>query len=251
MDPDNPTPAASSTAAPPDPLPAQAQVVAQPIFHRHQKDLIILSTLPDNTSLTWRPSWFPPHTPENPPSKTGTWTLHNPPHVVTEALPSGEADAVIMTRRMRKEGDRPPVFIKTQAEWERYCQVNRVPTWLFMDKSLLLLNLGLERDENGDVCAPPTWPLYPEPLHYSSYVLSEKSLKNLPRQFHHLAKNYGRNGKRVVVYPDGALIVRDARWVEKHGVPMLPVGKHWSYIPWTREQEGLDPPTLDLVRRSI
>jgi hypothetical protein len=74
---------------------------------RLQQDLLLLTSFNDNTSLHWRPAWFP--------RQTGLlWTLHNPPNVVTERLPSnGQHGMQVFTRRMRRPEDPAPLFMKT------------------------------------------------------------------------------------------------------------------------------------------
>ncbi|KAF2440453.1 hypothetical protein P171DRAFT_100979 [Karstenula rhodostoma CBS 690.94] len=80
----------------------QAAVEASPQLKRLQQDLLILTSFADNSSLSWRPSWF-----SAPVFSSVYWTLHNPPDVVTEELPrAGISGRQVMTRRMREEGDR-------------------------------------------------------------------------------------------------------------------------------------------------
>ncbi|KAJ4293244.1 hypothetical protein N0V90_008526 [Kalmusia sp. IMI 367209] len=94
-------------------------VDVDPRLKRLQQDLLILTSLPDNSSLAWRPSWF-----TVPTFALNLWTLHNPPHVITEELPkNGALGRQVMTRRMRRKGDREPMWIKTQMQWEKYCDM--------------------------------------------------------------------------------------------------------------------------------
>ncbi|CAI6335896.1 unnamed protein product [Periconia digitata] len=222
------------------PDPAQSLLIAESQSRRIQKDLIILCSFPDNTTLTWRPTWFPPLPPNN---TTGLWTLHNPPQVVTDALPrvTGQVYS-LMTRRMRKNGDRAAAYIQNESDWQRYCEVNGVPTSFLNEQMIAFMRLGLEKDGNDAPKAPPAWPRYPEPQLYR-YILPGSSIKNLPRKFRCVDPEYPPDGERIVVYPDGALEVCWAKDVEK-GVPMLPIGKHWSYVPWTAQQEESSQPRV-------
>lgn len=97
------------------------------------------------------------------------------------------------------------------------------------------------RDGDGNVVAPPVWPLYPEPLTHA-YIVPAARIRTLPRKFWSVGAVYVTPGERVVVYPSGELRVQQVG--ELKGVPMLPVGKHWCYIPWTQEQEDSCRPRL-------
>lgn len=118
---------------------------------RLQQDLLLLTSFNDNTSLHFRPAWFPP----NPnPGPNGTWTLHNPPNVVTERLPSNQAQhgMQVFTRRVRREGDPAPLFVKDWRVWERYCEVYGVPRDFLCEGQVGIMREGLGRDEGGSIC---------------------------------------------------------------------------------------------------
>ncbi|KAL1611905.1 hypothetical protein SLS60_000127 [Paraconiothyrium brasiliense] len=133
----------------------QAAVEASPQLKRLQQDLLVLTSFPDNSSLHWRPSWF-----SSPTYSSAVWTLHNPPHVVTEEMPKEDSVYVkqmlwragVMTRRMRKEGDAEPRWMKTKEGWEKYCDMYGVPYDFLSEDQVRLLRLGLPRREDGEVC---------------------------------------------------------------------------------------------------
>jgi len=125
----------------------QAIVDADPQLKRFQRDLIILTSFNDNSTLHWRPSWF-----AQDPHAKHFWTLHNPPNVVTEMLPHPHLGRVVYTRRMRREGDRPPAYIKTWEQWERYCDLRGVSRDFLCKAQIELVRLGLGRDGKGEVC---------------------------------------------------------------------------------------------------
>ncbi|KAF1958559.1 hypothetical protein CC80DRAFT_441047, partial [Byssothecium circinans] len=162
---------------------------ADPQLKRLQQDLLILTSMNDNSTLSWRPTWF-----SAPALDSAFWTLQNPPDVVTEPLPLGPAPLgsqivvrqQVMTRRMRQDGDRAPAYITTVEKWERYCAVYGVPWDFLCEDQVRLMRLGLARDASGSVCAPPTWPLHPEPQHPSQgeYILAGETHSSLPLKFH-------------------------------------------------------------------
>jgi hypothetical protein len=126
----------------------QAAVEASSQLKRLQQDLLVLTSFADNSSLTWRPSWFLPPT-----YPSVHWTLHNPPDVVTEELPRDRSNGrQIMTRRMRQEGDREPLWMTTQLQWESYCDMYGVPYDFLCEDMIRLLRLGLPRHSNGQLC---------------------------------------------------------------------------------------------------
>jgi hypothetical protein len=61
----------------------QGFVENDPKLKRFQQDLLVLTDLNDNSTLHWRPAWFVQES-----FSKKFWTLHNPPNVVTEKLPS-------------------------------------------------------------------------------------------------------------------------------------------------------------------
>jgi hypothetical protein len=142
--------------APPGPSPTfniptdltQPLVEANSELKRLQQDLLILTSFNDNSSLYWRPSWF------NAPSLSADlWTLHNPPHVVSEQLPRRPQGRQIMTRRLRRFRDAEPAYIKTQKDWNRHCNLYGVPHDFLCEDQVRLLRLGLPRtvDEWGSM----------------------------------------------------------------------------------------------------
>lgn len=146
----SPTPTPTPSTHHP-PRSAQTALTAATAPARLQQDLLLLTSFNDNTSLHWRPAWFPP----NPnPGPNGTWTLHNPPNVVTERLPTNQAQhgTQVYTRRMRREGDPGPIFIKDWAAWERYCEVYGVPKDFLCEGQVGIMREGLGRDEGGSIC---------------------------------------------------------------------------------------------------
>jgi hypothetical protein len=118
----------------------QPMVEANPELKRLQQDLLILTSFNDNISLYWRPSWF---------NKTSLdsdlWTLHNPPHVVTQQLPLRPQGRQIMTRRLRRFGDTDPAYFKTQMDWDRYCNLYGILHDFLCEDQVRLLRLGLPR----------------------------------------------------------------------------------------------------------
>ena len=104
----------------------QDEVNANSSLKRLQQDLLVLTSLPDNSTLHFRPSWFP----QQPHSKQ-MWTLHNPPNVVSERVagvydPKRKGLGVpppVWTRRLRRDDDPPPAYIKTWKHWQWYCQM--------------------------------------------------------------------------------------------------------------------------------
>lgn len=193
-------------------------------MQRFQQDLLILSSLNENQTLLWRPPWF-----NQEPFSGRFWTLHNPPNVVTERINSVEQGREYFTRRGRQDGDAPPAFIKTWAEWKYYCGLYGVPEDLFCKDHIFLLRLGLQKGPRADFCcrrcaaihiltailmntAPPSYPLYPEPpsVQQGSYVLNPSTYTtHLPKKFRcvdHTASSTD-TAEVVVVHADGTLSV--------------------------------------------
>lgn len=191
---------------------------------RFQQDLLVLSSLNDNETLFWRPPWF-----KQSPFSDRLWTLHNPPNVVTERVPSVKEGRQYFTRRIRLEGDAPPAFIKTWKHWKHYCELYGVPEDLFCQDHIVLLRLGLPRTPKASFCrrfsllyyifvallkiiAPPAHPLYPEPpsVGEGTYILDPSCyITHLPKKFHcvdHTASS-ADTVEIVVVDPDGKLSV--------------------------------------------
>ena len=124
----------------------QKIVDATPRLKRLQQDLLILTSFNENETLHWRPSWF-----KQEPFSESFWTLHNPPNVVTERVPSGTRGRDCFTRRMRCGSSQPP-FIKTWDHWRHYCNLYGVPYDFLCEEQVELMRLGLPRDEAGSVC---------------------------------------------------------------------------------------------------
>ncbi|KAF2643028.1 hypothetical protein P280DRAFT_394422 [Massarina eburnea CBS 473.64] len=221
----------------------QANVLADAQLTRLQKDLLILTSLPENSTLNWRPKWFAQPTVT---FKTGLWTLYNPPDVVTETLPvrAPLAGRQEMTRRMRRVGDAAPTWIKTGEAWERYCEMYGVPWDFLCEEQVKLMRLGLCRDEHGNICPPPTWPSYPEPLPAAQghYILGPATHTGLPRKFHSVVPSdeFGA-GECIVVRSNGALEVKGEDYAT---YAPFRFGKRWSYLPWTEEQESSCQPRI-------
>jgi hypothetical protein len=141
-----PTPKTSGCQASKNPT--QDEVEADLLLKRHQQDLLVLTSLNDNSTLHWRPSWF-----KQVPFNDSFWTLHNPPDVVTEKLPSSVPQSKdYYTRRMRQQGDRPPIYIETWDHWDRYCELYGVPLDFLSEDQVGLMRLGLPRTEKGALC---------------------------------------------------------------------------------------------------
>ncbi|KAF3004266.1 hypothetical protein E8E13_008200 [Curvularia kusanoi] len=225
-EPPTPTPTRfSASASAPAAPPPQADHSIHPSASRLQQDLLLLTSFNDNSTLHWRPSWFP---------QTGaTWTLHNPPNVVTERLPTTQRGLQLYTRRMRRPEDPEPLYIKTRAHWERYCALYSVPEEFLCEEQVRAMRVGLERDEEGGVCAPPSYPLYPEPPLEGRYALSAGvCATHLPRRF----KGVGcGDGQVVVVEVGGELSVEDED--DDSMCPAESVAYRWSYVPWTEAME--------------
>ena len=118
----------------------QETVNATPHLKRLQQDLLLLTSFPDNTTLSWRPSWF-----AAPSFQYTYWTLHNPPHVITEALPrrDGTGYSNVMTRRLRQRHDEGARWMRTKEDWERYCDLYGVPYDFLNEDQLRLMRMGL------------------------------------------------------------------------------------------------------------
>ncbi|KAF2254403.1 hypothetical protein BU26DRAFT_537225 [Trematosphaeria pertusa] len=220
----------------------QDMVEADPRLKRLQQDLLVLTSFNDNSTIHWRPSWF-----QQEPFSSRVWTLHNPPHVVTEELPRRPATRQVMTRRMRRPGDRPPLYMRSQVQWERYCDMYGVPHDFLCEDQIRLLRLGLPRSRDGRLCEPLSYPLYPEPqpLNQGDYVLDVRNYGGLPPKFRSVDPEFGEYGECVVVLSDGSLRVeqRAGRCVARD----QGAGRRWSYLPWTEAQEvSCRPMTLKL-----
>ncbi|KAI8937691.1 hypothetical protein NX059_005392 [Plenodomus lindquistii] len=247
-------------AAQPSPL-TQAKVITDPSLHRLQKDLLVLSSLNENETIHWRPSWF-----EQAAFGEHFWTLFNPPNVVTELLPQSNRGRKYFTRRIRREGDPPPYFIKSWDSWARYCGMYGVPLNFLCEEHVELLRLGLPRDETGAVCSPPHYPLYPEPqpLGRGRYILDPSTYRtHLPPKFHFVNHDpvMVEEAQIVVVHSNGALTIElrgpffmhASQWTHFNGCGGYQLdalqsfdetapkqqgpGRRWSYLPWTEEQE--------------
>ncbi|OAL56765.1 hypothetical protein IQ07DRAFT_18007 [Pyrenochaeta sp. DS3sAY3a] len=240
-------------------------------MQRFQQDLLILSSLNDNQTLLWRPPWF-----KQEPFSGRFWTLHNPPNVVTERINSVQGRQYF-TRRGRQDGDAPPAYIKTWAEWKYYCELYGVPEDLFCKDHIFLLRLGLPKTKAD--FSPPSYPLYPEPpsVQQGSYVLDPSTYTtHLPTKFRcvdHTASSTD-TAEVVVVHADGTLSVMLVDQFLEQKIKQLRLdypghatsnvsmamrykmlkpqgpGKRWSYIPWTEKQEVSCQP-LKLKFRSM
>ena len=153
--PTSPTPPSSpythtNPSSPPPYQPAPKRAPTSPTNPppRHQLDLLLLTSFPDNSALYWRPQWFPP-----PPPTLARWTLHNPPNVVTERLPQATPHSrPVYTRRMRRAGDPEPAYIKTWAHWRRVCALYGVPEDFLCEEQVLFMREGLERGRDEELC---------------------------------------------------------------------------------------------------
>lgn len=120
-------------------------VDADPSLKRLQQDLLILTGFHDNSTLHWRPSWFAQKS-----FSSKFWTLHNPPNVVTERLPSSSpGGTLIWTRRMRRDDDPPPAYIKSWEHWHRYCDLYGVPDGFLNLGMISMVRVGLKKTEDG------------------------------------------------------------------------------------------------------
>ncbi|CAE7206375.1 hypothetical protein P3342_011407 [Pyrenophora teres f. teres] len=240
----------------------QAVVERTPQLKRLQRDLLILTSFNDNSTLHWRPFWF-----KQDPFNKKSWTLHNPPAVVTEKVPNTNyAAKEYYTRRMRRAGDRNPLYIKDWGQWRRYCDMYGVPYDFLCKEQIGLMRLGLSRNVEGEITSPPSYPLYPEPqpLGCGRYILDPETYStHLPRKFHsvnHDAEELA-NVEAVIVHSDGALKVErrenmfmhDSQWTHYDGYGEYRDDEHyvmddrapkqqgrsrrWSYLPWTNEQD--------------
>ncbi|CBX94821.1 hypothetical protein LEMA_P118240.1 [Plenodomus lingam JN3] len=242
---------------PPNPITIHKPFPSSP--HRLQHDLLLLTSFNDNTTLHWRPSWFP-----QTPFAASFWTLHNPPNVVTESLPQVGRGRRYYTRRMRRVGDPPPVYIKTGEAWDRYCGLYGVPRGFLGPEMVLLAREGA-CDLQGRFVAPPSYPLYPEPqpLGHGRYILDPSTYHtHLPVKFHSVnhAPSATHEAQVVVVHSTGALTIEPrapffmhaSQWTHFNGRGGYEVdalqnfeegaprqqgpGRRWSYLPWTEEQ---------------
>jgi hypothetical protein len=142
-------------AVPPDCT--QAMVNASPELKRFQQDLLILTGFPDNSSLHWRPLWFAQEH-----FASRFWTLHNPPNVVTEALPCSlgldQSIPPVYTRRMRRPYDPLPRYIKTWDDWSRICAMYGIPEDFLSEQMVEFMRLGLSRSYDGTLLGKFTAP---------------------------------------------------------------------------------------------
>ncbi|KAF2000264.1 hypothetical protein P154DRAFT_410183, partial [Amniculicola lignicola CBS 123094] len=191
----------------------QAMVDADPGLKRLQQDLLVLTSIVDNSTLHWRPDWFIADAPY-----TDFWTLQNPPNVVTEYLPHASGHVPVATRRLRRDDDPPPRHIKDWPHWKRYCAMYGVPEHFLNVEQVELMRLGLAKPADGELCEPPQWPRYPEPQPYGkgSYPLDPDLYYNLPAVF----ANVGGE-TMLVVSSTGAIEI-----VEKESL-------FWHYSTWT------------------
>lgn len=251
----------------------QNEIEAIPSLRRFQLDLLILTSMNENETLHWRPTWF--HQEQ---FATRTWVIHNPPNVVTGRLPHQDRGCTWYIRRARDARDREPYFIKTWEHWNRYCDLYGTPHDFLCADHLTLLYLGHRKDQHGNLCVPPHFPLYPEPqpLGQGSYCLSLNTYEtHLPKTFHGVnhAAMIPADAEVVVVQSNGALTVKKLEHVSMdpkfqmrfdgygnhrpgerdHGThskrpSMQGKGRKWSYLPWTEEQEkSCRPIRLKLV----
>ncbi|KAF2817232.1 uncharacterized protein BDZ99DRAFT_363759, partial [Mytilinidion resinicola] len=227
----------------------QEDVEANPQLKLIQHDLLVLISFPDNTTLHWRPSWFPQPFPGK------FWTLQSPPDVVSEFI-HGSVKLGIMTRRPRKESDPHPLHIRNWDQWKNYCLLQDVPGDFLGPQHIELLKLGLEQSlsplQNAKI-----HPLYPEPYARGSgrYLLHPDYLRNLPKKFQVLGKS-----EVLVVHSSGSLRVESKDYYYGYHRQMMRVdgtgervvdenydasqqlrfegaGRRWCHLPWTPEQE--------------
>ncbi|KAF2738409.1 hypothetical protein EJ04DRAFT_549905 [Polyplosphaeria fusca] len=222
---------------------------------RLQLDLLILTSFSDNSTVHWRPSWF-----EHGCFAEGFWTLHNPPNVVTEQLPSKPGEISILTRRMRRLDDPPPIFIKTKTHWEQYCRMYGVPENFLCEEQVQLIRMGLPKNDLGMLRAPQSYPRYPEPQpkDRGRYLLDPAMHNNLPRTFQDIGDD-----NVIMIHSNGAIEISNweqfffhaSQWTHMGGkgqyihdewyVPDFDksklkyqgAGRRWSYLPWTEEQD--------------
>ncbi|KAF3032261.1 hypothetical protein E8E12_004053, partial [Didymella heteroderae] len=169
-----------------------------------------------------------------------------------EPLPNAFGGMQTYTRRMRRPSDPPPRNIKGWDHWVRYCDIYGIPYDFLNEEQVRIMRIGLPRIADGPICAPPQYPLYPEPSACGSCVLAPTACSaRLPRKFQQVASvggaragrkrsagslgNDQNDPERVVVEPDGNLSV-----VAREDCSPYPrAGKRyrWSYLPWTMEME--------------
>lgn len=122
-------------------------VEADPKLKRLQQDLLVLTSFNDNSTLHWRPSWFPQG-----PFSGRFWTLHNRPDVVTECLPNHSHGRQVFTRRMRRAGERLSSYIRDDNRWKSYCKQFGVPEDFLCAEQIELMRLGLPKSIDGTLC---------------------------------------------------------------------------------------------------
>ncbi|ORY11555.1 hypothetical protein BCR34DRAFT_624800 [Clohesyomyces aquaticus] len=241
----------------------QGLVSSSPQLSRFQKDLLILTSFPENSSLHRRPSWL-----QQAPRAKKYWTLQTPPNVVSEYLPHDHLRDAIMTRRMRQVGDPPPRFIKSWEHWKTYCGIYGIPEDFLCEEQVALMRLGLPRDREGTLKSntakiPPV--PEPQPRNCGLYLLDPSLHINLTRKYERLD-----DGQVIFIHSSGTLEVKDGDVMRLHpsswshfsgtggytdGLWLHPSGelklegkwRKWSYLPWTEEtQETCKPSTIKL-----
>ncbi|KAJ4989788.1 hypothetical protein SVAN01_04625 [Stagonosporopsis vannaccii] len=235
---------------------------AAPTPEQLKHDLLLLTAFPDNTTLHFRPAWFPPLPPPHPPqSATPTsipplWTLHNPPNVVTERLPACSGGIQLFTRRMRRPSDPAAVYIRDWQAWARYCEGSGVPLCWLGEGHVGMLGEAMGEEKR----VSPQHPLYPEPPspRSASYFLDPTTYStHLPAKFCHVVpplsggedEQKAQSGEVVVVHSDGRLTVSE--WASgRDGVVKSQAGRgyRWSVRPWTTAMEESCRPLKVRVR---
>ncbi|CAN9296261.1 unnamed protein product [Alternaria alternata] len=211
-----PTPKTSGCQASKNPT--QDEVEADLLLKRHQQDLLVLTSLNDNSTLHWRPSWF-----KQVPFNDSFWTLHNPPDVVTEKLPSSVPQSKdYYTRRMRQQGDRPPIYIETWDHWDRYCELYGVPLDFLSEDQVGLMRLGLPRTEKGALCEDVQVVVV-----HSDGALTIERKDEMPK--HHIKWTLS-DGKTENGGDSGYDAVSNS--LNQQGP-----ARRWTYVPWTSEQD--------------
>ena len=154
----------------------QTEVNANPKLKRLQQDLLILTGFNDNYTLYWRPAWFSQTT-----SANRMWTLHNPPNVVTEALPNDCKGVQMYSRRMRRVNDPPPQYIASWDHWKRYCDLYGVPFDFLCEEQVRLMRVGLLRSSDESLCSQYQY----QPFHAELTVPSTSAIPSLSGALRH------------------------------------------------------------------